>query len=362
MPRVLVDLLFFTGRQGGTETVAREIYSRLADRPGWEFIGYASAELVERGADWFPGQLIDSGLRTTNRAQWLWGELTGVAEAARRAAADVIHSPANFGPPASPVPLVLTLHDVLAFRHPEFLPSRIGRIPTRWLIRRAAAAATHIVTDSDDARADIIDIFGFDASRVTVVRPGAPALDESTEQVRSAAELFSLGNRMPHKNFPLLLEALALIPPSRRPRLTISGSHEDDPLRPVVDRLGLGPWVSLESWLPSEEIARLYRTSTAMVFPTRFEGFGLPVLEAMAHGCPVLCSDIPVLHEVGGDAAIYFDPTSASAMAEAIDAALGDPQRRSSLADAGRRRVAAFRWDEATERMADVLEHAAGGA
>lgn len=356
MPRVLVDLLFFTGKQGGTETVAREVYSRLFERPGWEFVGYASNELYAKGADWFPGQLVDSRLSTTKRAQWAWGELTGVAKAARAHNADLIHSPANFGPPRTHVPLVLTLHDALAFKHPEFLPSRVGVLPTQVLIRSAARAAQHIVTDSIASKNDIVKLLRIAADRVSVVMPGssgaAPA-DGAPE--RAPDRLFTLGNRMPHKNFPRLIEALALIPEHRRPVLTISGSHAEDPLTAVVDAHGLQDWVQLRSWLEREEIDDLYARSTAVVFPTLFEGFGLPALEAMERGCPVICSDIPVLREVAGDAAAYFDPRSATAIADAIESAMRHPETLQRNAALGLERAQLFSWDRAADGMLEVF-------
>ncbi|MDI9892087.1 glycosyltransferase family 4 protein [Microbacterium sp. IEGM 1404] len=354
MTRVLVDLLFFTGKQGGTETVARQVYSRLAERPGWEFVGYASSELVAAGAEWFPGRLIDSGLQCDKRPQWAWGEVFGVSRAARSVGADLIHSPANFGPPRPGVPLVLTLHDMLAFKRPEFLPSKAGVLPTKLLISGAARAASHIVTDSEAARADILEITGRDAADVTVVFPGGSGVRRDVdEQPRSG--LFSLGNRMPHKNFPRLLEALALLPEASRPVLTISGSHGDDPLRAVAADLGIEKWVDLRGWLTQDEVENLYRTSAAVVFPTLFEGFGLPVLEGMERGCPVICSDIPVLREVGGDAVRYFDPLDPADIARQIERTLADPAARAAMVEDGRERAGLFTWDATAEGMLEAF-------
>ncbi|MEV7826195.1 glycosyltransferase family 4 protein [Microbacterium enclense] len=358
MTRVLVDLLFFTGKQGGTETVARQIYSRLGGRPGWEFVGYASSELVSAGADWFPGRLIDSGLQCDKRPQWAWGEVFGVSRAARAAGADLIHAPANFGPPRPSAPMLLTLHDVLAFKRPEFLPSKLGVIPTKLLISGAARAATHIVTVSEAARTDILDVTGRDPSDVTVVHPGGSGVTEP-EPNRPRSGLFSLGNRMPHKNFPRLLEALALIPEAERPVLTISGSHGDDPLRAVAADLGIEKWVDLRGWLTNDEVENLYRSSAAVVFPTLFEGFGLPVLEGMERGCPVICSDIPVLREVGGDAVRYFDPTDPAAIAAQIRRTLGDPTDRARMVADGYDRAQRFTWDASAEGMLEAFARTA---
>ncbi len=355
-----MDLLFFTGKQGGTETVAREIYGRLPSDRGWEFVGYASSELAEAGAPWFPGRLVDSGLRTTSRAQWAWGEVQGVARAARHHGADLIHSPANFGPFRTSVPLVVTLHDMLAHKRPEFLPSRSGAIPTKVLITGAARAASHIITVSESASADIQSILRIPRERISVVRPGSSGAAAASEPAeRERGRIFSLGNRMPHKNFPRLVEALSHIPEADRPRLTISGSHGADPLTEVVSRFGLEEWVDLRGWLTREELDGLYDTSTAVVFPTLFEGFGLPVLEAMERGCPVLCSDLPVLREVGGNAVEYFDPEDPRAIASAISNALGDPARLSRLASEGLVRAEAFDWQTSADETLAVFDRVA---
>ncbi|WP_323987764.1 glycosyltransferase family 4 protein [Microbacterium plantarum] len=332
------------------------MYSRLSGRPGWEFVGFASRELVAAGADWFPGRIVDSGLSCDNRAQWAWGELTGVARAARDAGAHLIHAPANFGPPRPPVPMVLTLHDVLAFKRPEFLPSRVGVIPTRFLISRAARAASHIITVSDTAKSDILEVTGRQASDVSVVHPGSSGATPAGTGDAPRSGLFSLGNRMPHKNFPRLIEAMSLIPESERPRLVISGSHADDPLLAEVERRGLQRWVDLRGWLTRAEVDELYATSAAVVFPTLFEGFGLPVLEGMERGCPVVCSDIPVLREVGGPAAAYFDPLDPRSIASVIQSCLTDSARRTRMSAAGLARASTFTWDATAEGTLAAFE------
>jgi len=363
VPRVLVDLLFFTGKRGGTETYVREVYSRLGQQAparGWELLGFASRELAERGADWFPGRIVDSGISSENRARWAWGEVAVVARAARRLGADLVHAPANFGPVRSSVPLLLTLHDLLAFEHPEWLPTKgPAAWSTRWLIKRAAGNARRIMTVSEDAKGSIVRRFGRPPEEVEVV-PLAGGAAPVQQGSRQPLTLFSLGNRMPHKNFPRLVEALALIPEQRRPRLTISGSHGDDPLRPVVERTGMGPWVRLEGWLPPAEVERLYAESAAVVLPTMFEGFGLPVLEAMARGCPVICSDIPVLREVAGPAAAYFDPREPAAIARVLERTLHDPALLAQLAEAGRGRASTFSWDRTAAQVLEAFEATLG--
>ena len=353
MRRVLVDLLFYTGTKGGMESYAREVYSRLSpDDPDLEYVGLASRELAATDTSWFPGRVVDSGISGEDRVAWARSELVSLGGAARRHGADLVHCPANFGPLRSGVPVVLTVHDLLAFRHPEYVPGAYSRV-LRWMIRVAARRARRILTVSRASRDDIVRYLGVPAERIVVTplagsRPGGDDVGAGAGAgaiERREASLLAVGNRMPHKGFETLLEALARIDADERPRLTITGSHGDDPLALTVDRLGLGDRVDLRGWLSRDELERLYSESTALVFPTRFEGFGLPPLEAMSRGCPVIVSDLPVMHEVAGDAAVYVDPADPEAIADAIRSLLGDPAERERMSRAGLVRAAEFSWE-----------------
>ena len=345
MTRLLVDLLFYTGKKGGMESSVRQVYPHIAElRPGLEIIGYASRELVERGAPWFPGELVASGISGEDRVAWARGELLSVSRAARRLGADLVHAPANLGPMHSAVPMVVTINDLLPFRHPEYLPGPYAPV-LRWMNRRAAHAASRVLTLSEAARDDIERFLHLDRDRIDVVPLAGGEVEASVTPIARRDDLLlSIGNRMPHKNFTGLLEAIALIEPARRPRLVVTGSHGDDPLRADVARLDLGRSVELRGWLDSNELDQLYASATAFVFPTRFEGFGLPPLEAMARGCPVIASDLPVIHEVAGDAARYVDSRSPAAIANAIVEVLADSVERERMSRRGLARAAEFSW------------------
>lgn len=354
--RILVDLLFYSGTKGGMESYARSVYSHM-NADDLEFVGLASTELWRTGAEWFPGELIDSGIAGDDRRAWAWGELTAVGRTASRTGADLIHAPANVGPWRAPVPVVLTVHDLLPFRHPSFVPGPYAPV-LRTLIRGAARNARRVLTISESSKADIVRYLGKNPDLVDVAplaghaRPGLPNVP------REPSLLLALGNRMPHKNFETLIRAVAAIPAEIRPRLIITGSHGDDPLAPLVRELGVESFVELRGWLTDDEVESLYASATAMVLPTLFEGFGLPVIEAMARGCPVLCSDIPVLREVGGGAALYVNPHSASALADQISSVLADPLRLAALSSAGRSRAAKFSWTRTAAQTASAFRRA----
>jgi glycosyltransferase involved in cell wall biosynthesis len=358
--RVLVDLLFMDGHKGGMELYVQNLYEQFAGAvpvPDMEFIGLASTELIAQGASWFPGELVDSRVSGAHRQSWAKGEVLAVNAAARRTSASLIHSPANFGPWWGAIPVVLTVHDLLPFR----LPGMTGQsgLVIRAMVRQAAAHATRIITDSEASRADIIDVLGPGAPVDTIPLAGGPT-SRTHEAPREPGLLLALGNRLPHKNFETLIRAVAAIPQNSRPHLIITGGGERDPLRPLVAQLALESWVELGGWLSSAQVEALYTRATAVVVPTLFEGFGLPVLEAMARGCPVLCSDLPVLHEVAGDAAIYFDPRDTASLAATISAALADSDRLVELARLGRDRNDAFSWGRTAELTARTFRDALG--
>lgn len=350
MSKILVDFLYFTGRRGGTETYAREIYQRFAGVEDIEFIGYGSSEIAELDHDWFPGTIIDSGISGHNRTAWALGEVFRVNGAARRVGADLVHTPANLGPIWPTVPVVATVHDLLPFKHPEWVPTRAVGGLLRWMLRRSALQATHILTDSEASREDLEEVFAIPPHRITVTPLAAGRAAPMQGVERRSDLLFAPGNRMPHKNIEALIEALSLMPASTRPRLVVTGSLDNDPLVAVVRRFGLERWVTLERWLSAEQLDCTYAEAALVVFPTQFEGFGLPILEAMSRQCPVACSDLPVLREVAGDAAEYFDQTSPAAIAATIQSLLGRPDDLALMASKGLERSGLFSWDRVADQ------------
>ena len=349
-PLILVDLLFFTGKKGGMESYVREVYSRMpTEAAGVRFTALASSELAASDTSWFPGDVIDSGISGENRVKWARGELFSVAGFAHRRGAALIHCPANLGPLYSRIPVVLTIHDLLPFRHPEYVPGAYSLI-LRTLIRLGARTARRVLTVSTASRTDIRRYLHIRRTAVDVIPLAGETRVLVPPENRRTDQLLAVGNRMPHKNFSTLLTALALLPENTRPHLVITGSHGDDPLTPLVAELGLQEWVSLRGWLTPEELDALYAESTLFVFPTFFEGFGLPVLEAMAHGCPVLCSDLPVLHEVAGGAAAYVDCHDVARLAASISGLLSSPEELARLATIGLTRAEDFTWDRTAQQ------------
>ena len=363
MPKLLVDLLFYTGTKGGGESYARELYRAIGRRQSqYECIGMMSREGFKLDHSWFPGEVFDSGISGENRFGWAWGELTGVSSTAKRIGADIIHSPGSLGPRRSRVPYVVTLHDMNYWTHPEFMTTPLYTKPVKWMESQSCKNAAGIITDSQEAKREILRFIPVDPNKVHVVylagTPGVVAADQSTP--RRSDTILATGNRRPHKNFVSLIRALPLIPEQVRPTLIITGSRGDDPLRPVVEELGMQPWVDLREWVSDEELKDLHSTVTAVAMPSLAEGFGLPVIDAMLAGVPVIISDIPVFREIAGDAALYFDPRDLASIAQAMQTITADADMQKDLVRKGMVQAQLFSWDTTAADTLAVFDEVLG--
>jgi glycosyltransferase involved in cell wall biosynthesis len=365
--RILLDLLGFTGERGGTETYVRQISRRLsATLPGAELIALTNAASVELVRSFFPGEVHPIPWVRKDRATWALGEIFAVNRYAARLGADVIWSPANFGPISRRTPLVLTFHDVVYRDWRGNLVESAIRSLAWWMMRRSAHVADIVITGSDAAAAELVEYAGVDPVRLRVVPHGTadpqPPSDAwaELEPLGITAQrpiVLSTGNRLPHKNFTGLLEAIATLEPHQRPLTVIPGAHGEDPLKEVVERLGLEADVILPGWITYPQLEALYAVATLYVCPSLTEGFGLPVIDAMRRGCPVLANDVPVLHEVGGDAASYADAGDPMTLGRAVLAVVATPRDEARIAE-GVAWASKFTWDASAGATARILDEA----
>lgn len=346
-----LDLLFISGRAGGVETYVRELVPAMRRaRPDLRMTAFVPKG--HQAVPWLEGvELVPAGLPGPKRAAMLGAQSSRLPVLAGRHGVDLLHSPANFAPLLSSVPLVVTVHDLLHRREPS-LVGLLHRPVVRAFVDGAARRARRIITVSEASAADIVEFVGRRRADIDVtplaagpVRP----LDPSERRVPARPQLLSVGSRKPHKNLGVLLGALALIEPARRPTLVMPGEGLEEDLRGRVSSLGLESDVVMPGWVSDEELEQLYASTTAYLCPSLFEGFGLPVLEAMQRGVPVACADIPVLREVAADAAEYFDPRSERSVADAISSLTTDVTRAASLVHRGRARASSFSWDRTAE-------------
>ena len=359
------------GDSGGPETYLRELVRALAG----EYPGLRLTVLTTRsgGAALRADGLGDAAdvrslpAEEYRRLRRQFAEQLLVQGAARRHRAQLLHSLASTGPVATPgLRSVVTLHDVTFMRMPTF-----GRVTTwgmRHVVTRAAHDADALIAVSAAARDDICATLGLDPSRFTVVPHGlgeVPRAEPAPEQPLRERLRLPGGERLvlcvaavrPHKNQELLMRALPLLPEDVV--VVLAGKHEPyaEELRRLASELGVADRLRLTGYLADSELERLWALAACAAFPTRAEGFGLPVLEAMARGVPVACSDIPVLREVGGDVPRYFDSADPAAAAAAIEALLEAGARDAR----GPERAGRFSWPEAARGTMEAYERALHG-
>jgi glycosyltransferase involved in cell wall biosynthesis len=360
-----LNLIFLVpGETGGMEVVARELIPALLDQApaGMRFTAFVNREAAADDGPW--GELLPSVTVPVNareRVQWVLGEQTLLPLLAARARVELIHSMASTAPLWGRFRRVVTVHDLIYARFPD-AHAGIRDKGMRVLVPSAARRSDRVIADSHSTREDLVELLGLARARIDVVPLGLGAVRREQplpeRDVRTHLELgerdvvLSLSAKRPHKNLLALIGALAQIAPERRPVLVIPGyptAHESE-LRARAAALGIAGDLRFPAWLSNAELEGLWSITRAFVFPSLYEGFGLPVLEAMARGVPVACSNASSLPEVAGEAALLFDPHDQAAIASAISRLLSDETLRARLQARGIARARQFTW-ERTARL-----------
>jgi glycosyltransferase involved in cell wall biosynthesis len=354
---IALNLAFLTpGTHGGFDVYARRLAEALAGRSDLNL-----TLLLPRPAGADPswrslGRVVVLPVDPRRRVEWVLADQVHAPHAAEKAGAQVLHSLASTGPIRGRVPRVVTVHDLSYLKHPE-AHFGLRALGMRLLVPAAARRSRRVIVPSQSTRDDVVRHLRLNPSKVDVVPnavghpPGAPR--RSRDRVRADLDagersiLLTVSAKRPHKNLMRLLGALTRIPRERRPLLVLPGyptPHEVE-LRSRAAQLGLGRDVRFLGWISDEELEDLYRASDCFVFPSLHEGFGLPVLEAMARGLPVATSHRSSLAEVAGDAALLFDPDDEASVAAAIERLLTDPDLVVRLVAAGPPQAARFTWE-----------------
>jgi glycosyltransferase involved in cell wall biosynthesis len=313
--------------------------------------------------------------------------LVGLPRAAARAGVDLVHAPAYTAPFWCRVPVVVTIHDVSYERHPEWYPYRRDWL-RRAFYRRSATSAAHVITDSAFSADEIHAAYGLPRTAISVVPLAAtpraaggggagPAGPSRGVQAAGAAEagasadrphspsvrspfLLHVGDLHVRRNLPVAIDALALARAQGRAlaNLTLVTAGVDRGqaglLRARAASAGIAQAFVMLGAVPEAELERLYRAASALVYPSLYEGFGLPVLEAMASGTPVIASRAASMPEVLGDAGMLIEPTDVAAWADAIVRVVTDPAWHRELQDRGRARAAGFSWERTARLTLDV--------
>ena len=348
----------------GTENYSLELTRRLLARAekmgrGHQFVLYTDRDIP-------PGTFCHScHIRSMPFPRlWTHGRLSWEMV---RHAPDVLFVPAHVIPLVHPKRTVVTIHDLGHLYFPEAYPRRMWHY-LNWATRRNARIATHILADSQATRQDIVRRLGVEPERVTVVYPGVGAAYRPVaggagaravqQQHRLPARyILYVGTVQPRKNVLRLLEAYAMAKQQGlQEQLVLVGRWGwlPDAIRRRAQELGDA--VTLTGYVADEHLPALYSGATAFVLPSLFEGFGMPALEAMACGAPVISANTSSLPEVVGDAGLLFDPLDVEGLARAMSQVCGDEELRESMRMRGLAQARKFTWAAAAEKTLEVLE------
>ena len=283
---------------------------------------------------------------------------------------DLVHFPYNVRPLRLDIPSILTLYDVIPRRFPEYFP-RVTRWKIEIIQRAALRASDAFVVISQSTANDFHDLFGLPQEEIMVTplapdpvfHPRPPAELDAFRKQKNLSERYMLylGSNKPHKNLPRLIRAWAKVSQRlkvKSQKLVVAGHW--DARYPQAKELAaaLGVSESVRFWGPvsGQDLPLLYAAARAFIFPSQYEGFGLPVLEAMASGVPVACSRAPGLTEVAGDAALFFNPISVDELANALYRLGTDESMRERLSRLGTERASDFSWKNTAQRTKQAYQ------
>jgi glycosyltransferase involved in cell wall biosynthesis len=283
----------------------------------------------------------------------------------------LFHAPHYVLPPLVRSRSVVTIHDCIHLMFPQYLPNRLAYTYARTSIRFAARRATRILTVSESSKRDILRFVDTEPDKIDVIynayddRFAIDPLEEDVVRVRERFQLESefvlyAGNVKPHKNLERLIEAFHLVRKRGLDHLKLVMIGDEiskyTALRRAVHQHQLHKYVRFLGYLPEVTLAVMYRLAGVFVFPSLYEGFGLPPLEAMASGTPVVTSNVSSLPEVAGDAAVLVDPYDPRAIADGIYRVLTDEHLRRDLRRKGVARAGMFSWEQSVRRVRAIYD------
>jgi glycosyltransferase involved in cell wall biosynthesis len=353
-------------RRAGIHHYIAQLMAHLPVEEGRRYVIYTGPD---------SGQVAGPGRRRVTRwptgrpaVRILWEQLAWPL-LAWRDGLELLHSLAFVLPLLRLCPAIVTVYDLSFILYPERFPPA-QRLYLRSQCRRSCRQAERVITIAESGRQDVIRLFGVRPERIEVVSPGVdgrfrplPAEEVCAFRQRQglpATFLLHVGTLQPRKNIPLLLRALARL---RRPELMLAlvggKGWGYEPIYAEVEALGLADQVRFVGYAADEELPLWYNAASMVLFPSLYEGFGLPVAEAMACGRPVLAARSPAVAEVAGGAACLFDPANAEELADHLARLLDDPAEAQRLADQGPAQAARYSWAESGRKMAAIYRQVA---
>jgi len=372
-----VNAVFLQPRMGGLETYVRELLPAILElRPDLRVSLFVTNTGRRALADesWATSvELVTHPLVGIPYGRAA-AELTIVGTLANRRGVEVFHSVALTAPLHVRAASVITIADVTWLREPETV-GPVTALLWRRIVSTVARRADRVITLSQDARREILEDLPVRAGKVDVVPCGSGnRISANVSEEHDLRGRLGLGKRRVvlavsalsrHKNLPPLVRALPWVREVHPDVvLVIPGNptKHGSELEALARDLGVSETMRLPGWVDEPDLEGLYRMASCFVFPSRREGFGMPILEAMARGVPVACSNVSAVPEVAGDAALYFAPERPDEIAQAIQRLLGDAKLAAELAERGRERQRMFTWSRAAEETLAVYEHALNGS
>lgn len=298
------------------------------------------------------------------------GELFAVSRTLRRVGADIYHATHYVLPFRPPCPSIVTIHDLIHLLFPDFLPNRRALLYARAMLRRAGKVAERVIAVSEHTAQDLVAHLGIPRSKIDVILNGVePQFSEKPQPAEDRAVLqrhrldpgylLFVGNPKPHKNLQRVLEAYAQAK-SQLPELVdlvcVGAGDGGRQIEKLAASLEVEQFVRVLGFVDHQHLPALYRAASMLLSPGLYEGFGLPVVEAMASGTPVITSNTSALAEVAGNAALLVDPLNTEAIAQAIGLLSRSPSAQQALITVGKARAQNFQWRIAAEQTLAIYQ------
>lgn len=363
MSRIVID-----ARESGTSTgryVDKLVENLNLLQPKFEVIALTKPRRVGYLKEVAPGFLV----REVDYKEFGFAEQLGYARFLRSLKPDLVH----FGKDHQPVlyrgKVVTTMHDLTTarFYNPaKFWPIfKFKQLVYRWMVKRVAKKSAAILTGSQFVKDDLVKFTGANPDKITVIHLAADPIGDAAVMVpelRGKPFIMYVGRPTPHKNLERLIEAFTQLK-GQHPNLLLALAGKQDAnyrrIEAMVRRIGIKN-VVFTGFVGEGQLRWMYENCSAYVFPSLSEGFGLPGLEAMLHGAPVISSNATCLPEIYGDAAHYFDPLDVTAMADALNEILTDKNLRSELVKKGRDQAAKYSWRRTAKQTLEVYKRVLG--
>ncbi len=369
--RLALDTTSLIGARTGVGTFTAELLARLAPRPDLDVTAFA---VTRRGAKAMAAEL-PPGVTAVHRPmvarplRWCWTRSDHPPIEWWTGAVDVVHGPNFVVPPARRAAEVVTVHDLTCIRFPEMCTPDVLQVPG--LLRRAIARGAWVHTVSEFVAAEVVDAFDVDPSRVVAVPNGAPAFMSAAEALTAPARhaiagtdryVLALGTLEPRKDIPTLVRAFDELADDD-PELVLVLAGPDgwgaEQVTAAIAAARHGRRIRRLGWVDDRTRTALLVGAEVVAYTSVYEGFGLPPLEALASGTPVVATRAGALPEVLGDAAEWADTGDPSSVAGALRKVLDDPARRADIVETGHGRLAAYSWDRTADGVVALYQRAA---